>query len=320
MILVTGATGRIGNVLVKSLSKGKESVRVLVRKTSDLKPLKGLDVQKVYGDIREYEAVKNAVKGCQYVYHLAGHINISNKNKNLTFSTNIEGTKNILRACKELNVKKLLHTSSIHALESPKDGSIVNENTPLCDKNENRGVYDRSKAIATREVLNSNVNSVIVCPTGVTGPYDYRPSFFGRGMIQNIKAGLKTAIPGTYDYVDVRDVVKGMLSAMKKGKTKNIYILGGEQISIKEYTKLLQKFTGIKGKIKELSYSFTKTLGKILNFFSNNSSITPYSVDTLMSNSNISHKKAEKELGFKPRNIKQSLYDQFSWFKKNRYL
>lgn len=122
MILVTGATGRIGNVLVHSLVKGSDSVRVLIRKSSNLNPIKDLNIQKVYGDILDYDSVKKAVSGCKYVYHLAGHINISNKNKELTFNTNIQGTKNILKACEEEKVSKLLHTSSIHAFEAKSDG------------------------------------------------------------------------------------------------------------------------------------------------------------------------------------------------------
>ncbi len=122
MILVTGATGRIGNVLVHSLVKGSDSVRVLIRKSSNLNPIKDLNIQKVYGDILDYDSVKKAVSGCKYVYHLAGHINISNKNKELTFNTNIQGTKNILNACEEEKVSKLLHTSSIHAFEAKSDG------------------------------------------------------------------------------------------------------------------------------------------------------------------------------------------------------
>lgn len=320
MILVTGATGRIGNVLVHSLVKGSDSVRVLIRKSSNLNPIKDLNIQQVYGDILDYDSVKKAVSGCKYVYHLAGHINISNKNKELTYSTNIQGTKNILKACEEEKVTKLLHTSSIHAFEAKSDGEVIDENTPLCDSDDSRGIYDRSKAIATKEVLKSKVNSVIVCPTGVVGPFDFRPSFFGKGMIESIKSKLKISVPGEYDYVDVRDVVNGMISAMQKGENKEIYLLGGEKLTMLDYFKLLQKLTGIKGSIKTLKFESAILLGKFLNFFSNRSSITPYSIETLMSNSNISHIKAQKKLGFNPRSIEKSIYDQYIWFKKNRYI
>lgn len=319
MILVTGATGRIGNVLVHSLVRGNERVRVLIRKTSNLNPIKNLNVQKVYGDILDFSSVKKAVSGCRYVYHLAGHINISNKNKELTFNTNIAGTKNILKACEQEKVSRLVHTSSIHAFKARNDGEVINENTPLCDSDVSRGVYDISKAIATREVLKSDINSVIVCPTGVVGPFDFRPSFFGKGMIESIKSKLRISVPGAYDYVDVRDVANGMITSMHKGKNKEIYLLGGEKLTMSDYFKLLQKFTGIKGSIKTLKYDSAILLGKFLNFFSNKSSITPYSIETLMSNSNISHIKAQERLGFNPRSIEESIYEQYLWFKKNRY-
>jgi len=320
MILVTGATGRIGNVLVHSLVRGNERVRVLIRKTSNLNPIKDLNIQKIYGDILDYSSVKKAVSGCKYVYHLAGHINISNKNKELTFKTNIEGTKNILKACEQEKVSRLVHTSSIHAFKARNNGEVINENTPLCDSDVSRGVYDISKAIATREVLKSDTNSVIVCPTGVVGPFDFRPSYFGKGMIESIKSKLRISVPGAYDYVDVRDVVNGMVASMHKGKNKEIYLLGGEKLTMSDYFKLLQKFTGIKGSIKTLKYDSAILLGKFLNFFSNKSSITPYSIETLMSNSNISHIKAKDKLGFNPRSIEESIFDQYLWFKKNRYI
>lgn len=319
MILVTGASGRIGNVLVKNLLSQGEKVKIFVRKTSNLLPLQNYKIDISYGDILDPSSLENALKNCEYVYHLAGHINISNKNKTLTFDTNIEGTKNVIKACEQANVKRLLYTSSIHAFQAPKDGSIIDENTELCDQDASRGVYDQSKALATKEVLNSKLNTVIVSPTGVIGPYDFRPSFFGKGMIDSINTKLKTSVPGAYDYVDVRDVVNGMISAMKKGENKNIYILGGEKIRMREYFSLLRKFTKIKGITKTLKFESAMLLGKFLNFFSNTSSITPYSLETLMSNCNISHVKAERELGFKPREIKKSLYDQYQWFKDNQY-
>ena len=299
MILITGATGRIGNVLLRELSKSNKSIRILVRKTSDLSAIKDLPFSKIYGDILDYNSVKKAVSGCKAVFHLAGNINISNKNKDLTFETNIQGTKNVIQACEEENVKRLLYTSSIHAFQAPKNEEIITEETPLCDNDSSRGVYDQSKALATKEVLRSNLNSVIVCPTGVIGPYDFRPSFFGQGMIDSIKSKLKTSVPGAYDYVDVRDVVNGIITAMNLGKKKELYLLGGERITMKEYFKLLQKFTGINNIVKTLKYEKAIMLGKLLYFFSNKSSITPYSIETLMSNSNISHRKAERFLNFK---------------------
>lgn len=319
MILITGATGRIGNVLVKNLLSQGQKVKILARKTSNLLPLKNYKIDISYGDILDSSSLENALINCEYVYHLAGYINISNKNKNLTFNTNIEGTKNVLKACEQANIKKLLYTSSIHAFQAPKDGSIIDENTKLCDEDASRGVYDQSKALATKQVLNSKLNTVIVAPTGVIGPYDFRPSFFGKGMIDSISNKLKTSVPGAYDYVDVRDVVQGIISAMNMGKNKNIYILGGQKIRMREYFSLLRKFTKIKGITKTLKFESAMLLGKFLNFFSNTSSITPYSLETLMSNCNISHSKAERELGFKPRQIEKSLYDQYLWFKDNNY-
>ncbi len=323
MILVTGATGRIGNVLLRELAKKKEGIRILVRDTSDLSPLKGIKYEVAYGDIRDYTAVSQAVSGCSYVYHLAGFINISNKNKNVTFDTNVEGTENIIKACKEHKVKRLLYVSSIHAFEIPNQNKIIDETTPFCDVNSSRGLYDRSKSMATCKVLQAakdGLNVVVVCPTGVIGPYDYRPSFFGQGLIDSIKNGLKYTVPGGYDYVDVRDVADGILRAMDKGKTGEVYILGGEYLSMERYYKTLKKLAKIRVKSQLLPHAIARIIAFFSNLFIKNASITPYSLSTLMSNSNISHEKASRDLGYKPMSVEKSITDQYNWFLKEGML
>jgi len=322
MNLITGANGRIGNVVVRKLLEKGEKVRIFARNTSNLSSLKGLEYEVANGDINDLQSVLMAMDGCDQVYHLAADININNKDADKTFKINIQGTENILQACIEKKVKRLVYVSSIHAFSLPPKGQQINEETPLCDEDDKRGVYDRSKAKATRKVLNTKAEgfeAVVVCPTGVVGPYDFEPSFFGKGMIESIQSGLKITVPGGFDYVDVRDVADGIISAMKNGKSYQIYLLGNEYRTMKEYFGYLAELSGIPVKTTVLPFWLAKTMGYVLNLFSDNSSITDYSVDTLMENADISHEKASKELGYKPRSMKESITDQYNWFKDNGY-
>lgn len=322
MVLVTGATGRIGNVLVKELLKRGEQVRILVRDSSNIKSIEGCQCEIINGDVRNDEIIAKACEGVETVFHLASYINISFYDKDYTYDININGTKNIINKCL-LNDINLIYTSSIHAF-STKD-KIINENTSFCvDADEKRGHYDCSKAYATKEVLTGmqrGLKAIIIAPTGVTGPYDYRPSFFGGSMIQLVDSGLSSTIDGRYDYVDVRDVVSGMLKAYDLKKYGQIYILSGHPLDMNTYVKYLREFeTDKKFKpLKIIKYGAAKFISFILAFFNKKSTLTPYSLDTLNSNCNISHQKATEELGYNPMDLKQSLLDQYNWFKDNGY-
>lgn len=323
MKLITGANGRIGNVLVRELNKRGEGVKILIRESSNLKSLEGLTYEPVYGDVLKPDTILKALDGVDTIFHLAGYINITSSYQNETYDVNIQGTKNIANICLEKGIN-LVYTSSIHAILSPTDGSVIDEKTHLAT-NElgKRGLYDYSKAVATEYVMDKvkdGLKAIIVHPTGVVGPYDYEPSLFGRGMIEFIKSNAKSTIPGHFDYVDVRDVVSGILKAFDMKKYGERYILGGEDLNMVDYGKYIHEFANIPGETKILNLNLAYILGYILPLFSKNSQITSYSVKTLQSNSNVNINKAIKELGYSPRSVKESLKDQYEWFKSHGYL
>jgi dihydroflavonol-4-reductase len=322
MNLVTGATGRIGNILVRELNTKGEKVRVLVRKTSNLEHLKGLNVEVVYGDVLDKTSLVEAFNGIETVYHLAGMINISSYNEELTINTNVQGVQNVVDACKLSGVKKLIYASSTHAFSLPEKGTYITESTPLCN-HDSRGIYDRSKAIATSallEEMKGGFPAIIVCPSGVIGPNDFEPSLFGRGIIQFVKSGLKYNFGGGYNYVDVRDLVTSIIKASQVGRLGEMYILSGERLTQEMMANYLKEFTGIKSNTLLIPSWLATPLAWIISTLDKKSITTPYSVYTLTTDPQISNEKARTELGHNPRPIKESLKDQYEWFVENKMI
>ena len=322
MIVVTGATGHIGNVLVRQLLSRGEKVRVLIPPAEDITPLDGLKVEMVGGDVRKIDSLIPALEGGDMVYHLAGIISILPGKSRLLYQVNVVGTQNIVEACLKTGVKRLVYTSSIHAIEEPPHGTIIDETFPYNPDKVPKG-YGRSKAQATLAVLKGvkhGLNAVIVCPTGVTGPYDYKISEMGQLIIDFVNGDLKAYVDGAYDFVDVRDVATGIILAGEKGRSGESYILSGEQITVRVLLLMLQELTGVKApslkvpiwlariaaKVTPLYYRLTRTKPRF----------TTYSIDVLCSNSLISSEKARRELGFSTRPIRESIADSVLWFKE----
>jgi dihydroflavonol-4-reductase len=324
MIAVTGATGHIGNVLVRKLLTSNENVRAIVPKFEDFKPLEGLEVEIVNGDVRNIDSMINAFKGAEIVYHLAGIVTIlSSGNDDFIYQVNVEGTKNVVEACLRNNVKRLIYVSSVHALKEPPHGTVIDE-TCSYDAECAMGSYDRSKALASLEVfkgIDKGLNAVLVCPSGVIGPYDHRISQMGHLVINFMNGDVKAYIDGAYDFVDVRDVADGLILACENGKTGESYILSGEQISVQELYLELEKITGIKAPSFKAPLWLVKGLSRIsplyYKFTGKEPLFTSYSIDVINSNSKISSVKAHNELGYSPRPIKESIRDSVEWFNEN---
>ena len=316
MWLVTGATGHIGNVLVRKLLKRGEKVRALIMPNESREPLKGLDVEAVEGDVLDLDSVFESMRG---VFHLAGVISIMPGPNPFVRRVNVDGTKNILRAAKETGVDKVVYTSSIHAIQRADDG-VIDESLPF-DADNPYGAYDRSKAEATLEVLNAaraGLEAVVACPTGVIGPYDFRGSMMGAVIHDAAAAKPSLYVDGAYDFVDVRDVADGLISAAKHGKRGESYILSGNKISVRYLLETIREITGRGFFQMKIPFDLAKFAALFTpmyyRFAHATPRFTPYSLEVLKSNSNISHAKATRELGYKPRTIYESISDTVKWF------
>ena len=322
MIVVTGATGHIGNVLVRELLSRKENVKVVVPPGEDIIPLEGLDLELIKADVRDIDTIIPALQGADVVYHLAGIISILPGKRDLLQSVNVRGTHNVVEACLKTGIHRLVYVNSIHAIKEPPHGTIITESQPY-DPTSVLGDYAKSKAQATLEVaqgVEKGLNAVIVCPTGVIGPYDYKVSEMGHLILEYLLKKIKACVDGAYDFVDVRDVARGMILANEKGRIGEGYILSGEQITIRDLYSLLENITNIKAPKFQVSCGLARAIGIIATPYYLLSKTKPlftkYSIDVLASNSLVSSEKAKRELGYSSRPILESLADAVVWFRE----
>lgn len=324
MWLVTGATGHVGNVLVRKLLERREAVRALILPGESREPISGLRVEAVEGDVLNVDVLFKSMQGVRGVFHLAGVISIMPGPNPMVRKVNMDGTKNVLRAAAEHGIK-MIYTSSIHAIQRVEDG-IIDENIPY-DMHNPYGAYDRSKAEATLEVLNAahaGLEAVVICPTGVIGPYDFRGSLMGAVIHDAAAAKPALYVDGAYDFVDVRDVADGLIAAAENGKRGESYILSGQKISVRYLLETVREITGRHFFQMKIPFDLAKFAAMFTplyyRFAHATPRFTPYSLEVLQSNSNISHAKAARELRYSPRSLHESIRDTVTWFldKKNQ--
>lgn len=324
MILVTGATGHIGNVLVRKLIEQGEKVRALIWRGEETTPLEKLDVETVEGDVLDPESLKLAFKGVEKVFHLAGIISIMPGQNPLVWRVNVEGTRNVLNAARQAGVRRLVYTSSIHAIHRAQHGKVIDESLPF-DPNNPYGAYDRSKAEASLEVQKATadgLDAVILCPTGVIGPYDFRGSELGEVIRGAAEARPMFYVEGAYDFVDVRDVADGLIAAAEHGRRGESYILGGNKISVRYMLETVREVTGKAFASIKIPFSLAEFAARFTPWYYQKTKakprFTPYSLEVLQSNADISHAKAARELGYKPRPVIETIADTVRWFFENR--
>jgi len=186
MIVITGATGHLGNVLVRKLMNRNAKIRVLVLPGEDVSSLEGLEVEKIEGNVCTPDSLRRAFKGADTVYHCAGIISILPGQQKKLFRVNVTGTQNVVNMCLEEKVKRLVYISSIHAFSEPEKGIVIDESRRFDPENV-LGEYSKSKALGTLEVIKGikrGLDAVILCPSGIIGPYDYHISEMGKLIVQ----------------------------------------------------------------------------------------------------------------------------------------
>jgi dihydroflavonol-4-reductase len=326
MILVTGATGHIGNVLTRQLLEKGEKVRTLVWKGDDTTPIADLQVEKIEGDVLDLPSLARAFKGVDIVYHLAGIISIMPGLNPKIWNVNVQGTRNVLETALLQGVRRLVYTSSIHAIARAPHGTQIDESLPY-DLENPYGAYDRSKAAASLDVLKAyreGLDAVIVCPTGVIGPYDFRCSEVGNVIRDAARRKTTLYVDGAYDFVDVRDVADGLIKAGENGRSGESYILSGQKISVRYLLETVREVTGYAFPKFKIPFNLATLTSRFTPAYyrwrKTKPKFTPYSLEVLQSNSDISHAKASRELGYDPRPLYASITDSVRWYLENHHL
>jgi dihydroflavonol-4-reductase len=281
-------------------------------------------VEQVEGDVLDPVSLDAAMRDVETVFHLAGIISIMPGKNPLVWQVNVEGTRNVIKAARRAHIRRLIYTSSVHAIKRVPHGVEMDESLGF-DPNNPYGEYDRSKAAASLEVQNAakmDLDAVLVCPTGVIGPYDFRGSELGEVIRGAAFARPMFYVEGAYDFVDVRDVVDGLIAASDKGRRGEAYILSGNRISVRYLIETVREVTGKAFASIKVPFSLAEFAARYTPWYYQRTKskprFTPYSLEVLQSNSNISHAKASRELGYHPRPLLETIADTVRWFFENR--
>lgn len=242
---ITGISGLVGGNLARGLMTGGYRVRGLIH--HDQRAVEGLDVECIQGDVREIDSLRRVFSGVDVVYHLAAHISLETKDQAQTEAVNVLGTRNVVTACLECGVRRLVHLSSIHALHQDDFDQPFDETSPRA-LSAGHLPYDRSKAAGELEVrrgMEAGLNAIILNPTAIIGPYDFKPSYFGKALLALANGKIPALVRGGYDWIDVRDLVACMIKAEQQAAPGSSYILSGHWRSVRAVADQVAGLTGV---------------------------------------------------------------------------
>ncbi len=324
MVVITGVSGLVGANLARALLAQGRQVRGLIHR--EQRAVEGLLIELVEGDVRDPDSLQEAFAGAELVYHLAAHISLRMDSWPEVEAINVQGTRNVVQACLQAGVQRLVHFSSIHAIEQEPLDLPLDETRPRVSSPKH-SPYDRSKAQSELEVLQGiarGLQAVILNPTGIVGPYDYYPSHFGKALLSLVAGRLPALVAGGFDWVDARDVVQAAIRAERAAPSGASYILSGHWRSVRQVANLAAELTG-RGAPRwtvsmGLAHLAAPLMARLAHLNDSEPIYTPVSLAALRSNRLISHGRASRELGYQPRPFEQTLADALDWFIKNGYL
>ena len=322
--IVTGASGFLGNNIIRMLEHDDNAeVRAFVLNGESISSLNNLKCSIYYGDVTKADTLNSVFEGSGdaeiFVIHCAAVVYIKSKYNSRVYDVNVNGTKNIVDKVLEYNAK-LIYVSSVHAIPEKSDGNLISE-VSIFNPDDVVGLYAKTKAEAARYVMDSvkdkGLNACIVHPSGILGPYDFSNSHLTALVSEIVRGKLPMCVKGGYDFVDVRDVAKGIIMACDKGKKGECYIMSGEFVSIKKLADLVCDVVGRKRIKVVLPIMIAKIVAPFYEMYYNVKGKTPlftkYSLYTLSSNSNFSNEKAKRDLGFVTRDITDTVKDMVMW-------
>lgn len=320
-VLVTGANGFVGAHLCQRLVERGANVRALVRDGSDHSGLKGQSVDIVRGDILDLASLERATQDCEQVYHLAANVKFFTRNPEAMRAANTQGTQNVLAAARKAGVRRMIHTSTAAVLRRGTNSPSADE-TMLKDDHEAIGAYELSKLEADRVAMAASADGlpvVVINLAAPIGPGDAKPSPIGHTIIQFLKGKFPAYTDSGLNVVDVRDAAEGHCLAAEKGKIGDRYIIGGENISLKEFLGVLGELSGVPSPKVKVPYALTLiggVMGEITGRLTNKEPLACLaSVRMGKYPHYVSIDKAKRELGYTPGPIRESLKEEIEWFR-----
>jgi len=325
MILVTGGTGLVGTNLVRLLAKREERFRVLIRPTSDRSGLAGLNAEEALGDVTDYSSVRAAMKGVRKVYHVAGMVAFAQSRRSLIRTVNVQGTDNICRAALEEGVERLVHTSTVSAIAEATKDNPATEDSPY-NLARYRIPYNDTKREAedvVRKYIKKGLDAVIVNPGFMVGAWDIKPSS-GKAILSIARFGMPFYSSGGTIYLDVEDAALGHILAMEKGRTGERYILGTENLSLREFFTMVAEVVGRRPPFIPVLYPVAMSFALLGNVLGR---IWPKELEDLNTGliksgyleTYVSQAKAVRELGLPQNPVRAALVRAWNWFKENGY-
>jgi dihydroflavonol-4-reductase len=326
LAFVTGATGFLGSHVARALADNGADMRLLVRSSSNLRNIQGLRADRALGDLRDPASLEKAMAGCDVVFHVAADYRLWVRDPNEMYRSNLEGTRAILEAARKNGVRRVIYTSSVATIGFTRNGYPANEDSPvsLADM---IGHYKRSKFMAEQLALEagrSGLHLVVVNPTTPVGDQDLKPTPTGRIVVDFLKRKFPAYVETGLNLVDVRECARGHVTALEKGKSGERYILGGENLTLKQILDKLAKITGLPSPMLKLPYIFAYAAGIADEIVTGRlrGREPRATIDTVRMGAKkmfASSDKAERDLGWKIVPVESALRRAAEWFRVNGY-
>ncbi len=324
--LVTGATGFVGSHVARALAAHGAELRLLVRPGSRTENIDGLPAERVTGDLRIPESLRPAMEECELVFHVAADYRLWARRPQEMYRTNVEGTRSLLLAAREARVRRVVYTSSVATMGFRSDGQPVDEEAPVTLE-DMVGHYKRSKFMAeqlAREAAAVGQDVVIVNPTTPVGEQDIRPTPTGRIVVDFLRRKFPAYVDTGLNLVDVAEAARGHIAAAERGRAGERYILGGENLTLKQLLDRLAAITGLPSPrvrvphVAALAFAVLDTAwnGLVLG------REPRASVDAVRMSPKkmfVSSARAERELGWKVVPVEGALRRAVEWFRAHGY-
>jgi dihydroflavonol-4-reductase len=325
--LVTGATGFLGSHVARQLVAAGESVRVLIRPTSNLQALDGILAERVQGELNDVPSLERAVAGMRRVFHVAADYRLWARNPDEIYETNVQGTRRLLDAAARAGAERFVYTSTVATIAVPNHGAKLPNEDTRATLDQMVGHYKRSKFLAELEALKaagSGLPVVIVNPTAPVGPGDWKPTPTGRIIVDFLGGKIPAYVDTGLNLAPVEDVAAGHLLAADRGRIGERYILGGRNMTLKEILEALASIAGRPAPRVRLPHAIALAAGYADEFFSRMSGREPRipieGVKMSRHRMFIDSDKAERELGYKPGSVETALERAVRWYTDHGYI